>query len=61
MAKFEVNYTAVLDCKTTIEADTEDEALDILSAMEEEGEFDYNKDCWNCEIDDVSLEKVDEK
>lgn len=56
MAKFEVNYTAIVDCKTTIEAESEEEAYRLIDTMIDECELDFNKDSTNVEFTDFLLE-----
>lgn len=58
--KYNVEYTATITCKTTIEANSLEEAEDLVDIMIDEGEFDYNKDYYDHSLEDFSIEKAEE-
>ncbi len=60
--KFNVEYTATITCKATIEADSLEDAKDLVDVMLEEGEFDYNTDYYDHSLDDfnINVEEAEE-
>ena len=58
--KYNVEYTATITCKTTIEADSLEDAEYLVDTMLEEGEFDYNMDYYDHSLDDFNIEEAEE-
>lgn len=58
--KYNVEYTATITCKTTIVADSLEEAEDLVDTMIEEGECDYNKDYYDHSLEDFNIEEAEE-